>query len=557
MKKVKEIKNNGITLIALVITIIILIILAGVSISFLSGENSLLEKAKKGSETYEQAQAREKLQTVLLDLQADKVTDSTYNEEDYINNKLNKNDFEVEENIVIVDDWKFEIDRSVPEIIKELGKGLKNKEIKIELTQQLSKDHLKSTITAKIEYEGEIEFITIAEEKKEVVQRGEDNKYIVSKEVTKNGIYSVYVKDKQGQYNTKKIEVTDIIGNMQINSLEDLIKFRDNVNSGISYEGLEITLMKNLDMSSICSNDLNISWDPIGTETNPFKGKFNGNNYEIDGLYIDHKTLKYQGLFGFIVGSENNICEVKNLIMGKNCNIYGKGETGMIVGHANYTNISNCINNGNVSGYSEERQAGISGFCYNCKIEKCVNNGNISGYWSVGGIIGLDMYSTIKECYNTGKIGTTTTAYTYSFGGIIGCTYQETHLYNCYNIGIITGNYYVGGVVGCTSKGSSVEYCFNIKSVSGKGQVGSIVGFNSTNLTPYSSVSKCYFLQGTASNGCGKSSGGTVNVISKSASVFNGSAEGETSVKDLLNQDNLESVWTMKEGYNYPVFNWQ
>ena len=37
---------NGITLVALVVTIVILLILAGISISVLGGENGLLSKAK-------------------------------------------------------------------------------------------------------------------------------------------------------------------------------------------------------------------------------------------------------------------------------------------------------------------------------------------------------------------------------------------------------------------------------------------------------------------------------------------------------------------------------
>ena len=48
MKKIKNNsvnRNNGITLIALVITIIVLLILAGVSIAMLTGENGLLTKA--------------------------------------------------------------------------------------------------------------------------------------------------------------------------------------------------------------------------------------------------------------------------------------------------------------------------------------------------------------------------------------------------------------------------------------------------------------------------------------------------------------------------------
>lgn len=51
--------ENGITLIALVITIIILLILAGVSISMVIGENGIVNKAKKSKEDTEKAKVEE------------------------------------------------------------------------------------------------------------------------------------------------------------------------------------------------------------------------------------------------------------------------------------------------------------------------------------------------------------------------------------------------------------------------------------------------------------------------------------------------------------------
>ena len=57
--KLKE--NKGITLIALVITIIVLLILAGVSIAMLTGENGILSQAAKAKEETEKAQANEAL----------------------------------------------------------------------------------------------------------------------------------------------------------------------------------------------------------------------------------------------------------------------------------------------------------------------------------------------------------------------------------------------------------------------------------------------------------------------------------------------------------------
>lgn len=59
MKTEKLKKNRGITLIALVITIIVLLILAGVTIATLTGDNGILTKARKAKEETEQAQDNE------------------------------------------------------------------------------------------------------------------------------------------------------------------------------------------------------------------------------------------------------------------------------------------------------------------------------------------------------------------------------------------------------------------------------------------------------------------------------------------------------------------
>ena len=71
MKKIIK-KNNGITLIALVITIIVLLILAGVTIATLTGDNGILTKANDAAEKTEKANVIEQAQTDILGIQADK-----------------------------------------------------------------------------------------------------------------------------------------------------------------------------------------------------------------------------------------------------------------------------------------------------------------------------------------------------------------------------------------------------------------------------------------------------------------------------------------------------
>ena len=60
MKKIKK-DEIGITIIALVITIIVLLILAGITIAMLTGDNGILTKATESSETSEREKTRERI----------------------------------------------------------------------------------------------------------------------------------------------------------------------------------------------------------------------------------------------------------------------------------------------------------------------------------------------------------------------------------------------------------------------------------------------------------------------------------------------------------------
>ncbi len=74
MKKViinKKETQNGITLIALVITIIVLLILAGVSIAMLTGQNGILTQAQNAKTTNESKSAEEKVKLAVMGARAD------------------------------------------------------------------------------------------------------------------------------------------------------------------------------------------------------------------------------------------------------------------------------------------------------------------------------------------------------------------------------------------------------------------------------------------------------------------------------------------------------
>ncbi len=82
LKKYKS--EKGITLIALVITIIVLLILAGVAIASLTGDNGIITKAQEAKKKTEEAKKEEEKQ---LQNMLDKITSEVPSEEGYNNNK--------------------------------------------------------------------------------------------------------------------------------------------------------------------------------------------------------------------------------------------------------------------------------------------------------------------------------------------------------------------------------------------------------------------------------------------------------------------------------------
>lgn len=69
-------KQNGITLVALVVTIIVLIILAGVTLMIALDNDGIISKTKEGTQEYEDAQTNE-------DAQLEKVNEYLHNDANF------------------------------------------------------------------------------------------------------------------------------------------------------------------------------------------------------------------------------------------------------------------------------------------------------------------------------------------------------------------------------------------------------------------------------------------------------------------------------------------
>lgn len=72
-------KTEGITLIALVVTIVVLLILAGITIGMILGENGIIAKAQKAKELQRIAQIKEQVKIKMSELTADKIENAREN----------------------------------------------------------------------------------------------------------------------------------------------------------------------------------------------------------------------------------------------------------------------------------------------------------------------------------------------------------------------------------------------------------------------------------------------------------------------------------------------
>ena len=130
----KNLKNQkGITLIALVVTIIILLILAGISIATLTGENGLLNKANVAKEESKKAEYKEELELIGQELQIEQktknITDKEYMDkyaEKIRNNERFKEPEKINnETIIIVttkkEGYVYEITQEAVEFIGKTG----------------------------------------------------------------------------------------------------------------------------------------------------------------------------------------------------------------------------------------------------------------------------------------------------------------------------------------------------------------------------------------------------------------------------------------------------
>ena len=440
-------KIKGITLVALVVTIIVMLILSGVAINLSIGEEGIFKKAKEAVELYKNASVNGKEQIEELAEVIEENIDlriSNKEELESFRDRVNGGETFEGKVVKVVADIDLENEEWLP-----IGNYVDNNELKFKGTFEGGNHEIKGlNINSNKDYQGLFGMI-------------EDAK-VQNVKITNGNI-------KVGNYG----------GGISGYGINSTIKNCTNGAEILSSKGYTGGIIGKIDGESVidsCNNTAKI--ESTGTCGDEY-----GNTF-----------------LGGIVG--NSEAEINN------CNNSGEiisvaSAAGGIVG-GGYKNIVNCTNEGNitVNGVNtgeDSTVGGIIGNMKNASILSCINKGKITSEGrKAGGIVG-QIYSedennvvTIEKSHNEGEISSNTIY----VGGIAGYI-SIVNILNCYNIANIeTEEGQIGGIVGyAASTNSKIENCYNMGSIYGKfikeenyknTIAGGIVGHN------YGLISKCY-----------------------------------------------------------------
>ncbi|HRX16143.1 MAG TPA: fibronectin type III domain-containing protein, partial [Spirochaetota bacterium] len=195
-------------------------------------------------------------------------------------------------------------------------------------------------------------------------------------------------------------------------------------------------------------------WVPIGNNSSPFTGTFNGNGHTIRNLKIIANHMN-KGLFGYI-GDGSAVVKIMDVVL-----------TGFELTASNTSSV--------------EYIGSIAGYCYGAIIQDCDVSGNISveGKAYIGGITGYNSAGGIIENSESDVVIEGSYVNNNPVGGLVGG-----------NRGLITNSVArvdidvntrigTGGIAGSSVSGATITYCsVNVKKIRSNEKVGGIIGAN-------------------------------------------------------------------------------
>ena len=489
-------KNKGITLIALVITIIVLIILAGISINLLLGDNGIIKKAQSAGEESEKASDLERIKLAVMEATIDKATTGNSNLETALRNNL--------------DGSKLQSVSSNGTVAKINYNG---KEYSVDLKNGTASQSIVD------KWDGVSKSIGL-------VGEGTDAKpYLI-----RSGNDLNYLSDRIANFTT----------------ITGLNEDETQNNCDVAARYATVKLMNDISLENHPFQPIGgvfvLNNNSYGSELN-FRGVFDGNNHEISNVKIVGDSNGNASFFGYVSGAI-----IKDLIV-TNLDVTGEREVAGLIGHIRYDSIDNkqniirnCYVQGKVianeyvenSTSTEETwyTGGIVAACegntiiencttdleikssifvggivgwinnyrdnipeeqnYSIKIKNCTVNGKVEGNSKYAGIAGEIDGANIINCVSNAEIKSSNKSGTTNYAaGLIGYIRGNLKMENTHSTGNITINRpieYIGSFAGFALGGNLIN-CYNTGNITCTNTVnklgglyGEIRGFNGSRI---------------------------------------------------------------------------
>lgn len=398
-------KERGITLVVLVVTIIVLLILAGVTLNGIFDESGIINNAQKAKENSEIAEEKEIVQ--MANIFANQVSSTGDITSSDIENAINEVGYE--KNTTVMDDADF--------IVIRFNESNRNYTIDkngyVQGPIKGTDDKYAGDISKGGQYTG-------TEEKPFVINCIED---LVAFSIMTNG-ENEELGLASNTFSNKYVVLKRTLDFNSIFSYKDFTsKEYGDLNGDGTVEDIKTELTKQGDNCG--------GFTPIGlSDTSPFQGIFDGQNNKICNLY-ENRTEGFTGLFGMVKQGT-----IQNLGL-ESITLSGVDTIGGIVAFSQSGKILNCF----VEGTSKITSLGAQ---------------------KIGLIVGFSR-SLISGCYSKGELEFSNTTSDGYFGGIAG-RHEGEYLEKSYNIMNIKGvdGMATAGIVAATGSGVTIKECYHI-----------------------------------------------------------------------------------------------
>ncbi len=463
-KMLKQMK--GITLIALVITIIVLLILAGVSIAMLTGDNGILNQAQKAKNETENAQAEE--ENILGDYEdyinnitgdVPQVNDSnpgtlegTGTEEDpytinsiedlvsFADSVTNGNTYEGEY-VKLNQSLDFKSDKSYVDSNRENYYGYTGK-LKEALTTGEGFKPIGTTIPkTEVATDTSNSFCGVFDGNGKQIRNCYMNKEVSESERNYYGFFGFGLYGKIENFGLVEVDYN------LVNNIEDNTVAGGTGISGIGQYCLgeivncyitgKITETVNSNHDVYCAGIVCDNWGIIENTYNVAT---------INGILTNGSTERGCLSAGIAVNNDVKTAEIRNCYNLGEINVKANSglcaEAGGIVCNQKSGAIENCFNSGSI----------------NCEI-----NGTVNEFSRIGGVVSWSMSGEIINAYNIGNINISSENKDAWVGGVIGeCRGEMTGGYNTGKINNIyqTSNCRIGDLIGVATETANISNLF-------------------------------------------------------------------------------------------------